>query len=78
MARKLPRKYRKILFALVMSASTSWIVSAIILFSRHVPPDVFLDQWGRAFTTAWPVVFVAIVLIAPVVDTLLNVVVERD
>ncbi|MCB5186504.1 DUF2798 domain-containing protein [Methylobacillus caricis] len=78
MARKLSRKYRKIMFALVMSASTSMIVSCIILFSRHVPSRVFLEQWAKAFSIAWPVVFVAILLIAPMVNKLLNLVVEND
>ncbi|WP_334108552.1 DUF2798 domain-containing protein [Methylobacillus sp.] len=60
-----------------MSAVTSLIVSAVILALRGVPALLFLHQWARAFITAWPVVFLSIILIAPRIDRLLDWVVER-
>jgi hypothetical protein len=77
MANKIPSRYRKPLFALVMSCSTGLIVSAVILTLHGVPGAVFLKVWMRAFMTAWPIVFVAIIVIAPRVDRLLDVFVER-
>lgn len=75
--RRLHSRYRKPLFACVMSATTSLIVSVVILALRGVPAPLFLQQWGHAFITAWPVVFLAIILIAPRIDCLLDWVVER-
>lgn len=77
-ARRLHVRYRKPLFALIMSATTSLLVSAVIMGLRGVPAQVFLSQWCHAFMTAWPVVFLAIVLIAPRIDRLLDYVVEKD
>ncbi|MFL9608579.1 DUF2798 domain-containing protein [Methylobacillus sp. Pita2] len=76
--RRLHSRYRKPLFAFVMSAVTSLIVSAVILALRGMPAPLFLHQWAHAFITAWPVVFLSIILIAPRIDCLLDRVVERD
>ena len=77
MQKKISSRYRKPLFALVMSCSTGLIVSAVILALRGVPGPVFLRVWMQAFLIAWPVVFVAILVIAPRVDKVLDVFVER-
>ena len=77
MTSKIPYKYRKPLFALVMSASTGLIVSAVILSLHGMAGPAFLKAWLHAFLTAWPIVFVAILVIAPRVDRLLDVIVER-
>lgn len=61
-----------------MSAVTSLIVSAVILALHGMPAPLFLHQWAYAFITAWPVVFLSIILIAPRIDRLLDRVVERD
>lgn len=77
MSRKLPFKYRKWVFAAAMSCSTSLIVSGVILALRGVRGEVFLSVWLQAFLTAWPIVLVAILLLAPRIDRWLDIVVER-
>lgn len=69
--KKFPRRYRGILFALVMSCTTSLIVSAIILV-MHGSHHGFATAWLSAFLTAWPIVFAAILIIAPQVNRLLD------
>lgn len=76
MANKIPSRYRTVLFALVMSASTALIVSGIIIYLRTQPHGDFIHVWLGAFITAWPIVFVAILMIAPLVNKLLNLIVE--
>lgn len=78
MQKKISSRYRKPLFALVMSCSTGLIVSAVILALRGVPSPVFLQVWMQAFMIAWPVVFVAILVIAPRVEKVLDAFVERE
>lgn len=75
---KISKKYRKPLFALMMSAATSLLVSGVILAMRHIPADIFLSQWRHVFMTAWPVVFIAIMVIAPGVQKLVDHVVEEE
>lgn len=77
MAYKIAYRYRTVLFALIMSASTALIVSGIIIFLRVQPHTHFIKVWLGAFVTAWPVVFVAILIIAPLVNRLLNLFVEN-
>jgi hypothetical protein len=77
MANKIAYRYRTVLFALFMSTSTALIVSGIIIYLRVQPHTGFTRMWFRAFITAWPIVFVAILIIAPLVNRLLNLFVEE-
>lgn len=76
MANKIASRYRTVLFALIMSASTALIVSGLIIFMRVQPHAHFIQIWLGAFITAWPIVFVAILIIAPLVNRLLDLFVE--
>ena len=76
MAKKIASRYRTVLFALIMSANTALIVSGIIIFLRVKPQTGFVHVWLSAFMTAWPIVFVGILIIAPIVNKLLNLFVE--
>ena len=76
MASKISYRYRTVLFALMMSASTALIVSGIIIFLRTQPQTYFIKLWFGAFITAWPIVFIAILVIAPAVNKFLNLFVE--
>jgi hypothetical protein len=76
MANKVSYRYRTILFALVMSCNTALIVTGIIIYLHRASPEHFIAQWLGAFITAWPIVFIAILVIAPMVNKLLNLFVE--
>lgn len=67
---------RKLLFALIMSGNTALITTGAVVAiqakhhaNAHTP---FISQWLGAFITVWPVVFVAILIIAPLVNKLLD------
>ena len=77
MAYKIAYRYRTVLFALMMSANTALIVSGTIIFLRTQPHAHFIKLWLGAFITAWPIVFVAILIIVPLVNMLLNLFVEN-
>jgi len=74
---KVAFRYRSMLFALMMSCSTALIVSGIIIYLHSDSQNHFLVRWLGAFITAWPIVFVAILLIAPNVNKLLDLFVEE-
>ena len=76
MTTRLPYRYRTIAFAVIMSLCTSMIVSGILIGLYPRPGRQFLDVWLYAFMTAWPVVFTAILVIAPQVNRLLDRLVE--
>ena len=78
MPNKIAYRYRTILFAFIMSSNTALIVSGIIIFLRIQPHTHFIKVWLGAFITAWPIVFIAIIIIAPIVNKLLNLFVEGD
>ncbi len=72
MANKIPFRYRVYIFALIMSFFTSMIVSAIIIALRTMSYDMFIQIWLSSFVIAWPIVFIAILIIAPLVNKLLD------
>lgn len=75
---KIAYRYRSVLFALIMSCNTALIVSGIIIYLHSVTTVHFIKQWLGAFITAWPIVFIAIIIIAPIMNKMLNLFVERD
>ena len=76
MANKIAFRYRVYIFALIMSFFTSMIVSAIIIALRTMSYDMFIQVWLSSFVIAWPIVFIAILIIAPMVNKLLDQLVE--
>ncbi|OIQ82765.1 hypothetical protein GALL_354490 [mine drainage metagenome] len=78
MTRKVSYRYRGILFALIMSSSTALIASGIIIYLHGSTHAAFIKAWLTAFVTAWPIVFIAILGIAPQVNRLLNLFVEDN
>ena len=76
MNRKIPARYRVIIFAIVMSCSTSMIVSGTIIKLHTQNFQQFMSVWPSAFFISWPIVFFAILIIAPLVNKLLNLVIE--
>jgi hypothetical protein len=76
MAKKIPFRYRVYCFALVMSFFTSMIVSATVIALRTGFTAKFMQIWPSSFAIAWPIVFIAILIIAPLVNKLLNVFIE--
>lgn len=76
MTKKIPFRYRVYCFALVMSFFTSMIVSATVIGLRTGFTAKFMQIWPSSFAIAWPIVFVAILIIAPLVNRLLNLIIE--
>jgi hypothetical protein len=76
MPNKISSRYRTILFALIMSCNTAMIVSGIIIYLHSASNTTFIKQWFSAFMTGWPIVFIAILVIAPAVNKFLNLFVE--
>lgn len=76
MAKKIPFRYRVYCFALIMSFFTSMIVSATVIGLRIGFTTKFMQIWPSSFAISWPIVFIAILIIAPLVNKLLNVFIE--
>jgi hypothetical protein len=69
---KIPYRYRGVLFALIMSCCTAFIVSGVIIYLHSESLAIFLPSWVKAFVTAWPIVFISILTIAPLVNRFIN------
>ena len=75
---KFVSRYRTILFALIMSFSTALIVSGTIIYLNAELNDDFVVRWLGAFISAWPIVFAAILVMAPIVNKFLDIFVEQN
>ena len=69
---KIPRKYKAIVFAAIMSVFTVLLVSATLTIRHYGLEQGFIGHWLSAFITAWPLVFVAILVVAPLVTRLVD------
>ncbi len=74
---KLSSRYKVLLFALIMSFSTAIMVSGVISLINTSSIELFLQKWPVAFLMAWPLVFLSIIFIAPLVQRLVNRLVEK-
>ncbi len=76
MVNKIPYRYRTVLFALIMSFFTSLIVSGTLIYLHSQSFTQFIKVWSSSIVIAWPVVFAAILIIAPLVNKALNLFVD--
>lgn len=72
-----PSRYRHVVFAVVMSFITTLIVSGVITTSHAGLDNQYVDHWMKGFLVAWPIVFVVILVIAPLVSRFVNAIVEE-
>jgi len=72
MAIKISALKRKMLFAFIMSGNTALITTGFVIYIHAMPHGHFVTQWLSAFVSVWPVVFLAILLLAPFVNKLLD------
>lgn len=63
---------RSLIFAGLMSCSTAMLVSAAILILNGVSSENFFASWLKSILLAWPLVFVSILIIAPLINRLLD------
>jgi len=73
MPTKAQNRNRGLLFALIMSCCTAFIVSGVIIFLHSESNTDLMHKWAKGFITAWPIVLFAILTIAPLVNKLLDV-----
>ena len=76
MAIKISCRYRAVLFAFLMSFNTALIVSGVITFINTPSTKIFLDKWPSNFILGWPLVFLSIIFIGPMVNQLVNILVK--
>lgn len=64
---RIPARYAPILFGALLSMVMVALVSAFVLATSQGLHAGFLAQWARSCATTWPVAFVAVTLVAPLV-----------
>jgi Protein of unknown function (DUF2798) len=72
MAIKISFRYRTAVFALLMSFNTALIVSGFTTFIHTSSAITFLDKWPSNFILGWPLVFLSIIFMGPVVNRLVS------
>ncbi len=73
---KISSRYRVFVFAFLMSFNTALIVSGVITFINTPSARIFLDKWSSNFILGWPLVFLSIIFIGPLVNELVNMLVK--
>ncbi len=71
------RRYRHVLFAGIMSFVMTLIVSGVITAAQAGMDTEYVDRWMKGFFVAWPLVFIVILVIAPLVSRFVNAIVEE-
>jgi hypothetical protein len=70
--KKIPKQYKMVIFAFLMSFNTALIVSGVITFINTPSIKIFLDKWPSNFILGWPLVFLSIILVGPPVNKLVS------
>jgi uncharacterized membrane protein YdjX (TVP38/TMEM64 family) len=65
------------MFAVVMSLVTTLIVSGVITASLAGLDNQYVHHWIKGFFLAWPIVFIAILVVAPLVSRFVDAIVEE-
>ena len=73
---KLSSRYRSVMFALLMSLNTALIVSGVITFINTPSTRIFFDKWPSNFLLGWPLVFLSIIFISPLINRFVNLIVD--
>ncbi len=64
---RIPARYAPILFGALLSGLMVMLVSAFVLATSQGIGPGFLGLWIRSCLKTWPVAFIAVTLLAPVV-----------
>jgi len=64
---RIPARYAPILFGALLSMIMAAIVSAFVLATSQGLQPGFLAQWARSCMTTWPMAFLTVTLVAPLV-----------
>lgn len=64
---RIPARFSPILFGALLSAIMVALVSAFVLATTRGFHPGFVEQWLRSCATTWPVAFVTVTLVAPLV-----------
>jgi hypothetical protein len=75
--RKPPRRYAHFLFAAIQSALTSSIAAAIASFNLTSAAG-FLEHWVRSWAVAWIIMLPVVILTAPVILHLTDLMTRAD
>lgn len=78
MVNKISFRYRSLIFALLMSATTALIVSGIVTYLQAPAGRSLTAKWMKGFLTAWPIVFTLILIFVPFINKFLNLIVEEQ
>jgi hypothetical protein len=62
----IPARFAPVLFALILSALMSFIVSGIATWRALGWHDGFVGDWGASWLTSWVVAFPTVLVVGPV------------
>ena len=64
---RIPARFAPILFGALLSMIMVAVVSAFVLATSQGVHPGFLAQWTKSCLTTWPMAFVTVTLVAPLV-----------
>jgi cytochrome b subunit of formate dehydrogenase len=74
--KKIPHKFRMIVFVFFMTVFIGLALSGLLLFREQGFVDGFLSIWMNRFVTMWLTVVPVVVVVIPLVNFMTNKVVE--
>lgn len=73
-----PSRFEPILFGLILSGIMSFMVSGVATLRTLGPVPDFPGEWVSAWTYSWPVAFVAVLVVTPLVRRVVSLLVRSD
>jgi hypothetical protein len=73
----IPRRYAPVLFSGLVSVIMVTIVTAVVVLVNVGPSSAFFANWLRSFAITWPVAFLTLSIVAPVVRRFVDKVTAR-
>jgi membrane protease YdiL (CAAX protease family) len=64
---RIPARFSPIVFGALLSMIMVAVVSAFVLATTHGLHPGFLAQWSKSCITTWPMAFVTVTIVAPLV-----------
>jgi len=68
--KKIPARYSNLLFGALLSIIMVTIISGTVVLINQGYDEHFFAHWFKGFATAWPIAFLAVLVVAPFVRRL--------
>ena len=76
--KKIPSKFRMVVFVFLMTLFIGFILSGILLLQKEGFIDDFFQVWMKNFITTWLTVIPVVIVVVPIVNKVTDRLVEKE